>query len=104
MARGHGNPFFTEELVAAHLAGEAIPIVLSDLISADIAELDAPTREVLDAVAAVGHETSHELLVRVADLGEDAAEQAVRTAVDAQMLVVDNEVYRFRHALIGEVV
>ena len=45
LARGQGNPFFTEELVAAHMAGEAIPIVLSDLISADIAELDAATRE-----------------------------------------------------------
>ena len=45
LARGQGNPFFTEELVAAHLAGEAIPIVLSDLISADIADLDdADTR------------------------------------------------------------
>ena len=40
VARGHGNPFFTSELVAAHLSGEAIPIVLSDLISAEIADLD----------------------------------------------------------------
>ena len=52
----------------------------------------------------MGHETSHDLLVRVADLGEDAVEHAVRAAVDAQLLVVDNEAYRFRHALIGEVV
>ena len=40
LARGQGNPFFTEELVAAHLAGETIPAVLSDLLSADIAALD----------------------------------------------------------------
>jgi DNA-binding CsgD family transcriptional regulator/tetratricopeptide (TPR) repeat protein len=104
LARGQGNPFFTKELVTAHVAGEAIPIVLSDLISADIAELDAPTREVLNAVAAVGHETSHELLVRVTGLGADSVEQAVRAAIDAQLLVVDNEAYWFRHALIGEVV
>ena len=38
--RGEGNPFFTEELVAADLAGEAIPAVLSDLIAADVAGLD----------------------------------------------------------------
>lgn len=104
LARGQGNPFFTEQLVAAHVAGEAIPIVLSDLISVDIAELDRSTREVLNAVAAVGHETSHGLLVRVADLGEEAVEQAVRVAIDAQLLVVDSGAYRFRHALIGEVV
>jgi hypothetical protein len=37
VARGQGNPFFTTELVAAHLAGHAIPAVLSDLIAADLA-------------------------------------------------------------------
>jgi predicted ATPase len=37
LVRGQGNPFFTEELVAAHMAGEAIPAVLSDLILADLA-------------------------------------------------------------------
>ncbi len=46
LARGQGNPFFTEELVAAHVAGEAIPAVLSDLISADIAGLDDEARQV----------------------------------------------------------
>jgi hypothetical protein len=28
LRRGEGNPFFTEELVAAHLAGDAIPALL----------------------------------------------------------------------------
>ena len=42
LARGQGNPFFTEELVAAHVAGEAIPAVLSDLISADVARSRRP--------------------------------------------------------------
>ena len=62
MARGQGNPFFTRELVAAHLAGETIPIVLSDLISAEIADLDDHARQVLGAVAAIGREVGHELL------------------------------------------
>ena len=57
VARGQGNPFFTEELVAAHLAGETIPMVLSDLISAEIAGLDDVARQVLDAVATIGRET-----------------------------------------------
>ncbi len=102
--RGQGNPFFTEELVAAHLTGETIPMVLSDLISADIAKLDPSARAVLDAVATVGHETTHRLLVRIADLDEEAGESAVRAALDAQLLTFDDETYRFRHALIGEVV
>lgn len=47
VARGRGNPFFTNELVAAHLSGEDIPVVLSDLISAEIADLDDTARLVL---------------------------------------------------------
>ena len=56
IARGQGNPFFTRELVAAHLAGETIPMVLSDLISAEIAGLDDHARHVLGAVAAIGRD------------------------------------------------
>ncbi|WP_426571374.1 helix-turn-helix transcriptional regulator [Aquihabitans sp. McL0605] len=106
LARGQGNPFFTEELIAAHAAGEDIPAVLSDLISADVAALDDPARHVLGAVAAVGRETSHDLLRAVVGLDDAAVESAVRSALDAHLLVVDRETeaYRFRHALIGEVV
>lgn len=106
LARGQGNPFFTEELAAAHAAGEAIPVVVSDLISADVAALDDSARLVLGAVAAVGRETSHDLLQTVVGLDDEAVESAVRSALDAHLLVVDpeTEAYRFRHALIGEVV
>jgi DNA-binding CsgD family transcriptional regulator/tetratricopeptide (TPR) repeat protein len=106
LARSQGNPFFTEQLVAAHAAGEAIPVVLSDLISADVAALDEPARQVLGAIAAVGRETSHDLLRSVAGLDDEELELAVRAALDAHLLVVDGETdaYRFRHALIGEVV
>jgi DNA-binding NarL/FixJ family response regulator len=106
LVRGEGNPFFTEELVAAHLAGDAIPTRLSDLISGDVAGLSETTRRLLGAVAAVGRGTSHDLLTRVADLDGDTVEAAVRAAVDAHVVVVDRDTddYRFRHALIGEVV
>ena len=106
LARGEGNPFYTEELVAAHVAGEAIPALLSDLISTDVAGLDDPTRRVLGAVAVVGRGTSHDLLVRLTDLDEGAVESALRSAVAAHVIVVDHDGddHRFRHALIGEVV
>jgi DNA-binding CsgD family transcriptional regulator/tetratricopeptide (TPR) repeat protein len=104
VARGRGNPFFTGELVAAHLSGEAIPIVLSDLISTEIADLDDRARLVLGAVATIGREASHELLAAVIDMPDRDLEAAVRTVIDARMLVVDNDAYRFRHPLLGEVV
>ena len=106
VARGQGNPFFTTELVAAHLAGQSIPAVLSDLIAADLADLDDTGRLVLGVIAAVGHDTSHDLLRRVAEVDDDRLEAALRTAIDAQLIVVDRDTdrYRFRHALIGETV
>jgi DNA-binding CsgD family transcriptional regulator len=106
LQRGEGNPFFTEELVRAHLGGEAIPDVLSDLIADDLEGLGATERAVIDAAAAIGREVSHELLAAVVGLDDAALEAAVRTVVDRQLLVVDRNAdgYRFRHALIAEVV
>ncbi|MGD9704396.1 MAG: AAA family ATPase [Acidimicrobiia bacterium] len=104
--RGGGNPFFTEELIAAHLDGDEIPEVLSDLISTDLASLRPSSRSVLDVVATIGSEASHDLLASVAELTEAQVEEAIRQAIDARLIVVDKEsdAYRFRHALIGEVV
>ena len=106
LARGQGNPFFTEELVAAHLAGEAIPALLSDLISADIADLDDVTRRVLSVLAAIGHDTNHDELIQVGGIDSPTVEAAIRVALNAQLVVVDHiaDAYRFRHALIGEVI
>ncbi len=103
--RGEGNPFFTEELIAAHLAGESIPPILSDLLEADIAGLDPVARHVLAAVATVGREIDPALLTAVVELDEPTTEATLRESIDARMLVVDPETdaYRFRHPLIGEV-
>lgn len=105
VSRGQGNPYFTEELVAAHLAGDAIPAALSDMIAVDVADLDDDTRHVLRALAAIGHDTTHDVLSRVAELDDRIVETAIRVAIEAQLVVVDRatESYRFRHALIGEV-
>jgi DNA-binding CsgD family transcriptional regulator/tetratricopeptide (TPR) repeat protein len=106
VARGQGNPFFTRELVTAHLAGETIPMVLSDLISAEIAGLDDHARHVLGAVATIGREASHDLLTAIVGLTGAEVEAAVRTVIDARLLVVDSDsdAYRFRHPLLSEVV
>ena len=106
LARGQGNPFFTAELVAAHLSGQAIPAVLSDLIATELEGLDVISRSVVGVIAVVGHDTVHDLLMRVAEVDADRLEVALHAAIDAQLVVVDRDTdaYRFRHALIGEVV
>ena len=105
LARGQGNPFYTDELVAAHLAGDALPAVLSDLLSTDLAGLDHHARDLLGVIAAIGRESSHELLVEVSGFDDAVVEAGIRSAMDVHLIVVDegSEAYRFRHALIGEV-
>lgn len=106
LARGQGNPFFTEQLVAAHVAGETIPAVLSDLLATEIAELDDQTRWVLAVLATIGRDVDHDLLRSAAEFDDEALEKSLRAAMDARVVLVDHEtdLYRFRHALIGEVV
>ena len=106
LARGQGNPFFSAELVAAHLSGQAIPAVLSDLIASELEDLDVISRSVVGVIAVVGHDTAHDLLMQVAEVDADRLEVALHAAIDAQLVVVDRDTnaYRFRHALIGEVV
>jgi DNA-binding CsgD family transcriptional regulator len=103
--RGQGNPFFTEQLVAAHLAGEQLPALLSELLASELAAVDEATRQVLGAVATIGRDTTHELLAKVTDVADADLETSLRAAIDAQLLVVDpgTDRFRFRHALIAEV-
>jgi DNA-binding CsgD family transcriptional regulator/tetratricopeptide (TPR) repeat protein len=104
--RGEGNPFFTEELVRAHRDGVDVPELLSDLISHDLASLPLSARNVVGVAAAIGREAAHDLLAAVVDLDDEVLEDALRSALEARVLVVDRHVdgYRFRHALIAEVV
>ena len=67
VARGQGNPFFTEELVAARAAGQTVPALLADLIAADVAALDREARAAVAAVAVVGRDTSDTLLAALVD-------------------------------------
>jgi DNA-binding NarL/FixJ family response regulator len=105
LRRGEGNPFFTAELVAAHLAGETIPPVLSNLLASDIDALDDTARHVVVALAAIGRDADPDLLARIVDLDEATTEASVRSAVDARLVIVDpgTDLYGFRHSLIGEI-
>jgi DNA-binding CsgD family transcriptional regulator len=107
LTRSDGNPFFTEELLAASgNAGASLPDSLRDTLLARVDAHSPDVRTLLGVAAVAGRTVSHGLLTEVADMAEDALSEALRDAVDGHLLVhgaptVD---YVFRHALMREAV
>lgn len=102
--RAEGNPFFVEELVGAAGSGQ-VPGELADLLLVHLDRLDDTTRRVARIVSVAGRQVSHGLLAAVSDLGSSELEGALRTAVEARVLVASRGgTYAFRHALLGEAV
>ena len=108
LARSEGNAFFAEELVAAGAvrAEVHLPDALADVLLGRIEALPELAREVLKVAAAAGRGVGHQLLLAAAGRPEAELEEGLREAIAAQVLVVDpaGDSYRFRHALLQEVV
>ena len=106
LARSEGNPFFAEELLAAHLDGTKLPLALRDLVLARVEALSEPTQRVLEVAAVAGTRVDHELLAAV--VGQDPEELVwlLREAVTRHVLAVDEAsgAYVFRHALVQEAI
>ncbi|HEX8132205.1 MAG TPA: LuxR C-terminal-related transcriptional regulator, partial [Actinomycetes bacterium] len=106
--RAQGNPFFTEELVAAEAAGLGgqLPPTLRDTLMARIEVLPDRTQHLLRVAATAGRQVEHEVLAAVADLPDAELFDALRQAISAYVLVADNQrdAYAFRHALVQEAV
>jgi DNA-binding CsgD family transcriptional regulator/tetratricopeptide (TPR) repeat protein len=106
-ARSQGNPFFTEELLAAVQAGSReLPPTVRDLLRGRVEALSDRSRQVLAAIAVTGRQVPHRLLTAVTGLDEQQLVKALREAVAHQLLVTrpGEDGYDFRHALLGEVV
>ena len=103
--RSGGNPLYCEELLAAGLDGRgAAPDTLRDALMLRVEGLSEPAQEILRLVA-VGQRTDHPLLAETSGLDERTLRDALREAVDSHILVADDDGrYRFRHALLREVV
>ena len=103
--RSGGNPLFGEELLAGGRDGRgAAPDTLRDALMLRAERLSGPAQELLRLVA-VGERLDHPLLEEVSGLGPRALRDALREAVEGHILVApDDDVYRFRHALLREVV
>ncbi len=103
--RSEGNPLFAEELLAAGTDGRgAAPPTLRDALMLRIERLSPAAQEAVGTVA-VGSRLEHATVAAVAELDPARLRSALREAVAAQILVVDDcGRYAFRHALLREVV
>jgi DNA-binding CsgD family transcriptional regulator/tetratricopeptide (TPR) repeat protein len=104
--RAEGNPFYTEELIAAGGDGGdgRLPDDVRDALMLRIEALGPDAQAVLRIAAPAGAQVRHELLVAAAELDHDALLNGLREAITHNVLVQEHgrDVYRFRHALLRE--
>jgi DNA-binding CsgD family transcriptional regulator len=98
LTRAEGNPFFTEELLAA---GNTVPRTVREIIRTRLARLSAPAQRLARLASVVGRTVPHDL---VASLVPDSdLHTALRELIDhGQLVIVEPDAYAFRHALIHE--
>ncbi|MCF6506173.1 LuxR family transcriptional regulator [Blastococcus sp. MG754426] len=105
VARAEGNAFYAEELLAAGLQGEALPLALADVLLARVEQRSPAAQRVLRVAAVAGRRVRHELVAAIGELAPDELERALAEVVHHHLLVVsDDGRYRFRHALLREAV
>jgi DNA-binding CsgD family transcriptional regulator/tetratricopeptide (TPR) repeat protein len=104
-ARTEGYPLFVEELVAASADGRGrLPTTLRDALMGRVERLPASAQSVLSALA-VGQRLDEELLAEVTGLDEGDLTVPLREALASNILLIESDGrYRFRHALLREVV
>ena len=113
-ARGEGNPFFTEQLVAALLASAAsgdvglrreLPAHLTELLAARAARCGNTARAVLAALALARRPLTEGQLCRVGELEVAEVRGGLRELAAARLLGDPaSGGYRIRHALLAEAV
>lgn len=100
--RSGGNAFFAEELAGARTRTDGgLPTNLRDILRARVARLTPAAVEVLRDAAVIGRRFSDVLLQRVHG---GTVDDALREAVDGQVLVIEGGSLAFRHALVHEAV
>jgi DNA-binding CsgD family transcriptional regulator/tetratricopeptide (TPR) repeat protein len=106
--RSDGNAFFVEELAVAAHEGCCAGLTdsLRDLLLVRVEGLPESTQRVARVVAEGGSTVEYRLLAAVAGLTEDDLIEALRAAVNANILSAapDGDGYRFRHSLVREAV
>jgi DNA-binding CsgD family transcriptional regulator len=106
--RAGGNPFFTEQIVAAvrSKGRPELPESLAELLIARVAETGDDCRAVLAALAVAGRGLDDAVLTAVTGLDRPRLAGAVRKLVEARLLDRPgaDERFRLRHVLLGEAI
>lgn len=100
--RAEGVPFFVEEL--AGCSSGPLPGSLRDLLLARFDRLGDDARRVVQVVSGAERPLTHPLVTQLAGLPEARLDEAIREATLSGILVVADDDYRFRHALLREAV
>jgi DNA-binding CsgD family transcriptional regulator len=95
-----GVPFLVEEV----LASPGVPASFAETVRARLAEFSPEERRVLEAAALLGRGFDWQLLAAAATVPDRTVTASLERAVTAQLVTVDGEVFRFRHALTREAV
>jgi DNA-binding CsgD family transcriptional regulator/tetratricopeptide (TPR) repeat protein len=114
-ARAEGNPFFTEQLVAAAQeqapdgmprAPAGLPARLAELLAARAGRCGGDARAVLHALAVARRPLTEDLLGGIIRSDVDAVRGALRELGSARLLAENTPegAYRLRHALLAEAV
>jgi DNA-binding CsgD family transcriptional regulator/tetratricopeptide (TPR) repeat protein len=95
-----GVPFLVEEV----LASPGVPASFAETVRARLAEFSPEERRVLEAAALLGRGFDWQLLAAAAAVPDRTVTESLERAVTTQLVTVDGEVFRFRHALTREAV
>ena len=95
-----GVPFLVEEV----LASPGVPASFADTVRARLAGFSPEERRVLEAAALLGRGFDWQLLAAAATVPDPTVTASLERAVAAQLVTVDGEVFRFRHALTREAI
>lgn len=100
--RAEGVPFFVEEI--ADCSAGPLPGSLRDLLLGRFDRLGDDARKVVRVVSGAERPLTHPLVTTLAGLPESRLDDAIREATLSGILVVVDDDYRFRHALLREAV
>ncbi|MES9541807.1 AAA family ATPase [Actinomadura sp. NPDC000600] len=100
--RSAGNPLFVEVLSSG--IGAPVPESVRDLLVAPLEPLPDRTKGAVRAAAAGGVHVDHALLCAVTGLDDASLTDALRPAVRSNLMLVREDAYAFRHALVQEAV